>query len=366
MNNIYLQHANCIPVKGYNRSAIYDIQRVRYILVDNGLADLLIKYNNKLPLNKNTLEYKNFIDELVNDEWGVYTNKKISKLFPAIDLEWKHPAEITNAVIDFIYDLDYIDIFFKDVLPQFEALTCKNFEINFVGPVSLENLLSFLQSFDDTLVNSLTVILPYLSLSKAQSDQLFATQPRLIALYYYSCPTSLDLIRKNENSFYTENSISLRDENQVSSDYFVTNIMLFTESQKYNTYFNRKLCIDSHGDIKNSPEHNTNFGNVRNVTLNDAIERVGFKDFWFVHKEMIDVCKDCEFRHMCVDSSVLIKRPDNTWFRRTECNYNPYISKWRHEDGYKTLSECGIDVNSQKFQIDDKQLMKVGQEVWGE
>lgn len=23
---------------------------------------------------------------------------------------------------------------------------------------------------------------------------------------------------------------------------------------------------------------------------------------WFIHKDLIDVCKDCEYRHMCVDS----------------------------------------------------------------
>jgi SPASM domain peptide maturase of grasp-with-spasm system len=366
MNNIYLQHSNCIPVKGYNRAAIYDIQRVRYILVDNSFADLLIQYSNKLPLNRITLDYKNFIDDLIANEWGVYTNKKNSKLFPPIDLEWKHPAVITNAVIDFIYDSNVVDIFFKDILPQFEALTCKNFEIHFIESIIFEDLLFFLQSFDDTLVNSLTIILPYLPLSQVQSNQLFETQARLIALYYYSCPLPLSLIERNENSFYTENNISLRNENEISSNYFVTNILLFTESQKYNTYFNRKLCIDSQGNIKNSPEQIKDYGNISNNTIVTAMEHPDFKILWHVHKDMIDVCNVCEFRHMCVDSCIPKKRKNGAWFRSKECNYNPYISKWKHEEGYKTLKGCGVEVNERQFKIDETQIEKINQEIWGE
>jgi SPASM domain peptide maturase of grasp-with-spasm system len=366
MTSIYLQYSNCIPVKGYNRSAIYDIQRVRYVLIDNAFADLLIKYDNKLPLNKAVLAYKNFIDELTVNEWGQYTSKEISKLFPSINLEWMHPAKITNALVDFIYDSDRIHIFFEKILPQFEELTCKNFEIHFIEPVSYENLLSFLISFDDTLVNSLTIILPYLSISKKQSDLLFESQARLIAFYYYSCPVPVSAIVKNENSFYTENGISLRNKNEISPDYFVTNIMLFTESQTYNTYYNRKLCIDSLGNIKNSPEHIKNYGNIENISLATVLHHEDFKILWYVHKGMIDVCNVCEFRHMCVDACIPKKRKNGSWFRSKECDYNPFISKWKGENGYKNLSECGVEVNEHQFKIDKIQLEKVNQEVWVE
>lgn len=81
---------------------------------------------------------------------------------------------------------------------------------------------------------------------------------------------------------------------------------------------------------------------------------------------MIDVCKDCEFRYMCVDAAIPNKRKDNSWYRSSECNYNPYISKWNNEEGYKTLSECGIIVGETGFSIDKEKLNTIINELWEE
>ena len=81
---------------------------------------------------------------------------------------------------------------------------------------------------------------------------------------------------------------------------------------------------------------------------------------------MIDVCKDCEFRHMCVDASNLEQRADKSWYRAKECNYNPYISKWVYEEGYKTLSDCGITVTEQQLQIDTSKLHELNVIIWGD
>ncbi len=45
------------------------------------------------------------------------------------------------------------------------------------------------------------------------------------------------------------------------------------------------------------------FGNIRDTTLAEAIEKPGFKKYRDINKDKILVCKDCEFRNMCVDSS---------------------------------------------------------------
>lgn len=359
-----MQFSNCIAVKGFSRTAIYDVQRARFILVDNYFADLLDNYQNKIPIDKMDLEWKHYIDKLVEDEWGLLTSKAIADLFPPLNLQWKHYAEITNAVIDLNGDLGEIDYFFSYVLPQFEALTCKAFQVNFLSQINFENLLNFLKRFDDTQVHFLIVHLPYVLLTQEETEALYNIQPRLNFLCYYACPRSLNSKIKNEKSYYSGKDISARKNNLISTDYFVINLSFFTESQRFNTYYNKKLSIDVNGCIKNVPEQIHDYGNIKSRRLDEVIESHKFRSFWNVHKGLIDVCKDCEYRHMCVDSCNLIKRNDGTWFRSKECNYNPYISKWSNEDEYKSLSECGITVNENGFLIDDLKINEINNELW--
>ncbi|HSH67194.1 MAG TPA: grasp-with-spasm system SPASM domain peptide maturase [Bacteroidia bacterium] len=366
MSNVYMQFSNCIPVKGFNRTAIYDLQRYRYILTSNFFYDLLIENKNKLLIDNIEPDLKDYLDELIEDEWGLIINKETADIFPSFNLQWDHYSTITNSQIDFYNDEKYISDFFGIVVPQLEELTCKHIQVNFLQVFSYNETISFLSQFDDTNIESVIVHMPYVSFSMEQIQQLFEVQPRLMSVVMYDSPKNLKNPNPEVKLFYTEENISVRNKTTIYSQYFALNIPTFTESQKHNTYYNRKLCIDAFGNIKNDPEHERSFGNIKNNTLKEAINSNGFKDFWFIHKEMIDVCKECEFKHMCVDASIPLKRDNNTWFRSTECNYNPYISKWENEEGYKTLKECGVEVNEQSFKIDLQQLMEINTELWNE
>lgn len=70
----------------------------------------------------------------------------------------------------------------------------------------------------------------------------------------------------------------------------------------------------------------------------DGLKNGAFSDLWHINKDKIKVCKDCEYRYMCVDNRIPIKEAEGEFFFSTECNYNPYIGKWRGEPGYKKLS----------------------------
>lgn len=366
MNNYYMQFSNCIAIKGYSRTAIYDLQRTRYILVDNHFAGLLSKYENKIPINKIKGKWKHYIDKLIEDEWGFLTTKSLTNLFPPLSLEWKHYAEITNAQIDLCNNDEDINRFFSSLLPQLEALSCKTFQINFLNHIHYEHLFSFLERFSDTQVHLLVIFLPYNLIISNEANNLYKMQPRLNYLCFYSCPPNLDGTIKNGKSFYSDMDINVRNNNIISMKYFTANITFFSESQHFNTYYNRKLCISADGEIKNTPEQLCVYGNIRNTLLSEVLKNKEFKSLWTIHKEMIDVCKECEYRHMCVDACNLIKRKDNTWYRSKECNYNPYICKWSHEEGYKTLSECGVKVNEHEFQIENAKLNEICKELWDE
>ena len=79
-------------------------------------------------------------------------------------------------------------------------------------------------------------------------------------------------------------------------------------------------------------------------------------------KDYINVCKDCEFRYSCTDSRIPMNI-NNEWFYESECNYNPYISKWSNEIGYISLSDIG-KFNGFIFYPDKNVITKINKELW--
>jgi len=67
------------------------------------------------------------------------------------------------------------------------------------------------------------------------------------------------------------------------------------------------------------------FGNIKDENLRSVVDSVDFQLLWNANKDKIEVCKDCEFRYMCVDSSPLIFDINKQSYNRFEpCKYNPY------------------------------------------
>ena len=70
------------------------------------------------------------------------------------------------------------------------------------------------------------------------------------------------------------------------------------------------------------------FGNIRNTTLAEAIEILGFKKYWNITKDSITKCKDCEFRYICTDCRAYITVPEDMYSDPLKCGYDPYTCKW--------------------------------------
>jgi len=106
------------------------------------------------------------------------------------------------------------------------------------------------------------------------------------------------------------------------------NIESFTEAQHHNTCLNRKISIDSEGNIKNCPSMKESYGNIRDTTLQEALEKPGFKKYWNINKDQVEVCKDCEFRYICTDCRAYLEAPENIYSKPLKCGYNPYTCEW--------------------------------------
>ncbi len=46
--------------------------------------------------------------------------------------------------------------------------------------------------------------------------------------------------------------------------------------------------------------------------------------------------------------------------------YNPYIAKWKNEDGYVSLGDSGVYVTNEKVMIDHERIAAINKLIWGD
>jgi SPASM domain peptide maturase of grasp-with-spasm system len=352
---------------------IYDLQRQYPIFIPLEFYTFLEKAH-KVSYSTlvNLTEYKDDInmvskniDFLLEKEICHFLSKREMKLFPNLSFTFQSPKIVTNTILHLS---DKNTLYFDKSINLLNQLEHPSIEIwyNFSGNFDfLEKVLNTIEVKDFYSYN-LHLNISDMNFYVLKIHNLVKTYFKVRNAYYYNTTYQLD--EKLENHFFIKKPFEFyKTQNKISSTNFNINISLFTESQKHNTYFNRKLYIEQNGEIKNAPECEQKFGTIQDLKnieeLKQIIATPKFQKYWYVHKELIDVCKDCEFRHMCVDNRVPLKRKKDEWYHQTECNYNPYIAKWQGEEGYKTLEECGVVSNQNGLQINHKQLEEVNHQL---
>jgi radical SAM protein with 4Fe4S-binding SPASM domain len=116
-----------------------------------------------------------------------------------------------------------------------------------------------------------------------------------------------------------------------SIDYMNVNVELFLEAQQFHTYYYKKVCIDQNGLIKNCTSHGNDFGRFSPDTLLAVVTSSRFQKLWFAKKDDTEICRNCEFKYMCVDSREIFQKDNTSWFHKSPCNYDPKKSLWKDE-----------------------------------
>lgn len=345
LNKPFQLFANCIPVKGYNRSVICDLQRSTIKLIPNDLFSILNKYKGE-TINEIQRKFDNSYDStiieyfefLLENEFIFFT--EVPNLFLDLPLTWDHPSEITNCIVDFdknsIHDI-------RAIIDELNHFRCTGLELRYYDSVKIKDIekhLSYAETIESSIISIELLIPNYPELKIEMITDLFHNNPRLSAIKVFNAIKNELISPVRENSGYIlltkEDIQSNLHCGMISSDFFVASIPVFTEGQKFNTCLNRKIGIDSKGNIKNCPTMSKSFGNISNDSLKDVIYKKGFKKYWGVTKDSIDVCKDCEFRYICTDCRAFVK---NKYDKPLKCGYNPYTNKWEDwsENSLKTI-----------------------------
>jgi SPASM domain peptide maturase of grasp-with-spasm system len=358
-------------VNGYFKSLICDIVRKRSIIIPNSLYDFC-RRNNKKLIRKIKAYYQandvvnEYIDFLVEKEFAfIGTHHDVSH-FVSMNLEWDNPSYITNAIIE-NSTINFNNI--KSIANQMNKLQVEAIEFNsFISQIcidDLEKLLNAFQTIDSLRFLKLNIKYDEAVTSIEKMSELIKRHPIIQTLIIFSSPFSFHE-ENNDCLFFIRQTLDIQSCGVVSKEYFALILPLFSESQAHNTCLNRKLCIDAEGNIKNCPAMKQSYGNIKDTILMEAIEKPGFKNLWFIHKNLIDVCKDCEFRHICIDCRCFIKDSKNIYSHPTKCTYNPYICKWQAEKGYLPIEECGTYSKTEGFLPNHEKIKILNQQLWGD
>ncbi len=349
-------YSNCIPVKGYSRSVICDLQMQNYFFIPNFLYKVLTK--------KTFFEYNEIPNEYIEFliAKNIVLETELPSLYPKLDLEFLVPSKITNVIIN--VGNNNITTLLKDALDE---LNCIAFQLYFDESFNLNDIRNVLSLFNDSRINTVECFFHW-NESYSRDDVI-----SLYTDFYFSCFVIYnapdDVIKAFSDALVIQFDEFGRDY-VINPLCFNVNLKLFSESQSYNTYFNRKLFVGKNGEIKNGPNCDQVFGFVQNLTstedLISIISSEKFQRLWFVHKEIIGICRDCENRHMCVDSRIPIQNENDTWYHEMECLYNPYIAKWQGEEGYISVKECGTYSKETGFVVNKRKVNKLNKQIWGE
>lgn len=340
--------SNCLPVKGAERSTICDLERQKVHLIPNGLLEILINDTistiEGVKLSFNNL-YDTIIDEyfdfLVSNDLIFFTDTP--DLFPDMDTTWDVPEAISYCIIDLLPQSNFN---FSSIAESLVDLDCRYLEVRCFEHVDLYTLGSLMNALNQSTILSVSMIIPKSDAISYENLSKFCDQhARVTGIKVYRGP--YNGIRYSQANaipieFSEANIPDCRSCGKISDHFFVSTINMYAESLSRNTCLNRKIAIDAEGNIKNCPSMKESYGNISDTTLEEALNKPGFKKYWDIKKDDITKCKDCEFRHVCTDCRAYLDNPDDIYSAPLKCGYNPYTCEWE-EWSTNPLKQQAID-----------------------
>lgn len=329
----FILYANCLPVKGANRSIICDLQRNQFWYIPNDLYDILIEFNKvsiaeikKYYNNKQNDIIEEYFDFLLVNDLGFLGSSNDVDNFPSITLEWDEPSIITNSIVDSNINSRHN---FENIFNQLEQLGCKYLQLRFFDEIELSIIDEILDNLKTHRIISVEIILPFVDNLTEDLNRLTQKHGRITQIVFFGAK-SQELITKNYTKIiYVLDKIdSVLHCGVISQKFFSINIKNYTESINHNSCLNRKISIDSFGEIKNCPSMLKSYGNIKEITLTDVLLNDEFKAVWSINKDNIKACGNCEFRYICTDCRAYTENPKDIYSKPLKCGYDPTTCQW--------------------------------------
>lgn len=356
-------YTNCIPVKGYLRSVIQDVQRGSFSFVPNSLIDCLSESNFIVrDDNVDEVNFNSYREFLVSKDYVFEWEVSLSERFPGYRDVFHLSCHIYS-----VHFLEVVDLLIvkKVLLLLKQGLIAKHFVFE-IGECKLQFLNQLVDLLNDQLKHT-TIESVRFRFKKDFGVQDFFLSKSSID-YRINLVEVITLETADSKEIHSDN-IQIRF-NKEGSQKIVNNFLHYFESIQFHTYFNGKIFINQHGVVSNQPDDFNSKYLIMNLhskqDVLDIIQLESFNELSRVRKEETVVCKSCELRHMCLDKRLPKQNSEGNWYHSVECDYNPYIGKWKGEDGYKNLELCGVVSNEKEFKVDHEKIKKINMTLWGD
>lgn len=341
---------------GYSRAIALDFSSRMIFFFDPDVVRIILE-NEELPITE--LECKSpDVEECIENlvQKGIAFKTAHPECFPKMSYGEYTYAQIENLSIDFSKkNIKYLDT----LIALVNYAEAKAIKINFLE-CNRNEIEKILYAFTKTNLHSIECVLNYKT-HKVDSEYIKEIQvvnQMITRVSVIDLPRSLQISANIEVILYDNIYPKL-----------VPDFKVYTESQKYHTYFNKKIHIGISGEIKSSKESSDIYGNLETINgIEGSWELIlskGIDKFWTASKDKCLVCKDCDLRHVCIDNRIPYRSKIGEWYHKDECSYNPYICKWKGEQGYRTLKDSGVTVTEGGCKIDSKILNEVNESLWG-
>lgn len=346
-NNLYfIFPASCKLVIGFKRCLIIDYTRNQLYFISKEYYDLIRMLDRhlisememELEDDESQQNFKKFMDFMIENELVILTDD--ASLFPPMSEE-VHDEYIT--IQDAIMEVDeniYDNAIVEKACKELTELGCEELQLRMLNPINLEFLNNVVERIEECEFNYLEIHCLYNPEVNVDSlRMLVETHAILSKLYIYDSPNmrqidvynhingcydiSLGTIYLLENKFNDGNCCGVITFNNLDFSGYAINNKLKTR----NGCLDKKVTIDRHGNIKNCPSMSESYGNIKGITIREVLNNPNFTKWWYICKDQIDICKDCEFRYSCTDCRAFTENGD-MYRKPTKCGYNPYTGKW--------------------------------------
>ncbi|MCX5814745.1 MAG: radical SAM protein [Proteobacteria bacterium] len=110
----------------------------------------------------------------------------------------------------------------------------------------------------------------------------------------------------------------------------------FSHALHYNTCLEGKIAVTPGGDVIPCIfARNQACGNILQTSLKNILSEELLQRCWKTTKDLVEKCKDCEYRYACHDCRPLAQghSPEKAWNSQSQgCSYNPYTGEWEEDN----------------------------------
>lgn len=341
--NTYKLYSDIVPVKGYSRSILFDLTKQNYFYIPNELYEIIqheidfLKLAVKFPNDsKNLNEYEKF---LRNNDLIFPLNLEKMESFPKINLCWQNSNKITNMIFDIEENTSIANLIKLD--NEVGNLGVEALLIRCFNTCSLSLVKDLVSAYANSLFNSLKDIQLDIVYQNDYEKNFIKMINEISLLAAVSSINIYSVENINSSKFKTDKVsiiqkkiINHKNCGVIYNNMDSIDINLISESQQHNSCLNRKLSVDYQGNIKNCPSMSQNYGNINDITLEEALDHEDFKKYWNLPKDKIEICKDCEFRYICTDCRAYTERTHINdegldISKPLKCGYDPYTGEWQ-------------------------------------